>query len=42
MKRIDLCGAWTLESPYGGGLVQVPVALLPSHLSGADVRQQRD
>lgn len=24
MKLIDLCGAWTLESPYGGGLVQVP------------------
>ncbi len=24
MKHIDLCGVWTLESPYGGGSVQVP------------------
>ena len=24
MKTMDLCGAWTLESPYGGGTVQVP------------------
>ena len=24
MKKLDLCGAWTLESPYGGGTVQVP------------------